>query len=435
MATLNTTAKSTKRRFTAPFIESVKAPADKPQQDYFDTVLPAFGLRVGKRRKSYFVMVRTLREGKWKVTRTTLGTTDEMNLSEARESAREAITRARQGKAPVEVKRERREARKAESRNSFSNVLADFLRLYRTRQKKKPSARTLDELKRVLESDLFKDWNYKPLSAITRRNVMDLTDTLMSQGKETAANRYLVYLKMFFGWALDRDIIETDPTARVKKPGAEKSRERVLDLDEMRAIWKATEPTLANRGDLFAAIVRVLMLTGQRRSEVAGTRWSEIDLSTGLWHLPAERTKNSRDHLVPLSDPILEILHNRQVEQREMGMDTPFVFTSTGQAPFSGWSKSKARLDSRADAGPWTLHDLRRTLVTRMAEDLHIQPHVVEAAVNHVSGFKAGVAGTYNRALYLVERKAALAAWADYLLRIVGESETDNVVEIGEARQ
>ncbi len=111
-------------------------------------------------------------------------------------------------------------------------------------------------------------------------------------------------------------------------------------------------------------------------------------------------------------------------------MRSPLVFTSTGKTSFCGWSRSKARLDGRAKVAPWTLHDLRRSMVTHMAEDLRIAPHVIEAIVNHVSGSRSGVAGVYNRALYLDDRRGALNAWAVYVLRVVGEVETDNVVEL-----
>lgn len=418
------------RKLTATFMDKAKPPADKLREDYFDTILPAFGVRVGARSKTYFVMVRVLKEGEWKLTRVNLGRAGEIDLASAREEARKAMERAEKGETPAEVRRERREAQKVESRNTFERVRDDFLGKYRTRSNRNPSARTLAELKRVLSSDLFKDWNERPLVKITRRDVLDVQDALMERGHETAANRYVVYLRMLFGWAVDRGIIAEDPTARVKKLGAEHSRERVLGLEELKAIWKATEPTQGNKGDLFESIVKVLMLTGQRRTEVAGMRWSELDLDAKLWSLPAERCKNHRPHLVPLSAPVVEILEARKAEQKAMKMKTALVFTSAGEAPFSGWSRSKGRLDGRAKIAPWTLHDLRRTLVTRLSEDLHIQPHIVEAVVNHVSGSKAGVAGTYNRALYLDERHTALDAWAAYVLRIVGEADTSNLVSL-----
>lgn len=419
-----------RKHLTAAFINNVKAPADRPQIDYFDTVLPAFGLRVGSKSKTFFVLVRVLKGGDWKLTRVKLGTAGELELADARKEARAAMERAEKGEAPAEVRKERREQQKADSKNTFASVLNDFLKKYRTRSNRKPAPRTLAEIKRALSSDLFEEWTDRPLAKITRRDVLDVQDGLIERGYESAANRYLVYLKMLFGWALDRGIIDGDPTARVKKQGAERSRERVLRLDEMRAVWKATEPTQENKGDLFAGIVKVLMLTGQRRTEVGGMRWSEVNIDRGLWSLPPERTKNNLAHLVPLTAPIVEILKERQAEQKAMEMKTPFVFTSTGKASFSGWSKSKARLDGRATIEPWTLHDLRRTLVTRMSEDLRIPPQVVEAVVNHISGVKAGVAGTYNRALYLDERRKALDAWSAYVLRVVGEAEPSNVVEL-----
>jgi len=418
------------RKLTATFIDKAKPPADKAREDYFDTILPAFGVRVGARSKTYFVMLRVLKEGEWKLTRVNLGRAGEIDLAKARDEARKAMERAEKGEAPAEVRKERREAQKVESRNTFERVRADFLAKYRTRSNRKPSARTLTELKRVLSSDLFKHWNEWPLAKISRREILDVQDALIARGHETAANRYLVYLRMLFGWAVDRGILAEDPTARIKKLGAEHSRERVLTLDELNAIWTATEPTQGNKGDLFEGIVKVLMLTGQRRTEVAGMCWSELDLDAKLWSLPGERCKNHRPHLVPLSAPAVYILEGRKAEQKAMEMKTALVFTSTGEAPFSGWSRSKARLDGRAKIAPWTLHDLRRTLVTRLSEDLHIQPHIVEAVVNHVSGSKAGVAGTYNRALYLEERRTALDAWAAYVLRIVGETDTSNLVQL-----
>ncbi|NEV64148.1 tyrosine-type recombinase/integrase [Thiorhodococcus minor] len=424
------------KRLTAPFVEKVSAPDDKPQEDYFDTITPSFGLRVGKRRKTYFVMVRTLKNGKWTMTRVTLGTTVELDLKTAREQARDAIERAAQGLAPAEVKAERKAAQAEESRNTFASVRDEFLVKYRGRQNRKPAPRTMAEIKRVLSSDLFADWSERPLAKITRRDVLDVLDILVERDAEVMANRTLAYLSMLFGWALHREIITTDPTDNIKKPGTEQSRERVLELAELRAIWQATEPTQANHGDLFTGIVRILMLTGQRREEVAGMRWAELNLDARTWTLPANRTKNKREHLVPLSDPVLEIIQARKTEQEAMRLKTEYVFTSFGSRPFSGWSKSKARLDGRASIAKWTLHDLRRTLATRMAEDLRIPPHIIEATINHVSGARAGVAGTYNRALYLDERRQALEAWAGYVRRIcfAEQAEQSNVVELSTTR-
>jgi integrase len=170
---------------------------------------------------------------------------------------------------------------------------------------------------------------------------------------------------------------------------------------------------MACREDDYGRIVYLLALTGQRREEVGGMRWDELDLDARLWRIPPERTKNHRPHDVPLSGPALQIL------AKVIRRDRPFVF-GEGDGPFQGWSKAKSALDKRiADAGstpaPWRLHDLRRTVATRMG-DLGIEPHVVEAVLNHVSGTKAGVAGVYNRSLYAGEKRAALALWADHVM-------------------
>ena len=183
--------------------------------------------------------------------------------------------------------------------------------------------------------------------------------------------------------------------------------ENALADDELVAIWEAT----AGPGD-HNAIVRLLMLTGQRRQEVAAARWAEIDTKNALWSFPGDRTKNKRAHDVPISEQTLTVLDG--IVKRE-GRELIF---GEAEGPFSGWSKSKERLDQRCNISPWRLHDLRRTVVTGMAE-LGIQPHITEAVVNHVSGHKAGVAGVYNRAAYADEKRAALHEWGKHLAGLV----------------
>jgi integrase len=162
------------------------------------------------------------------------------------------------------------------------------------------------------------------------------------------------------------------------------------------------------------------MLTAQRRDEIANLRWSEIDYDKALITLPGERTKNGRAHDVPLSPLALEVL---STQPRIIGRE--FVFAERGRG-FSGWSRSKERLDNKIKIEPWTLHDLRRTAATRMA-DIGIQPHVIEAALNHISGHKSGVAGIYNRSTYAPERRAALEQWANHIKIILAKAEGANV--------
>jgi integrase len=442
-------------RLTEAKIERTKPPEKGERVELRDTQVPGLGLRIGGRRRVWFVVVFLQRpEGPQRI-KLTLGEYPAVSVEKARELAVDARRLAEEGENPAQLQQAKKAAKTEAQRNTFASVRNEFLDKYRGRQQRRPAPRTLAELKRVLESDLFAAWEERALAKITRRDVLDVLDVLTKRGAEVMANRALAYLHLLFGWAVDRGIIETDPAERVKKPGAERSRERVLSVEELRAIWHGTAP---EPGELFGPIVRLLLLTGQRRAEVAGMRWSELTdgfvlpangeqsgepATCPAWILPADRTKNRREQIVPLSEPVQAILATRKAEQaplvevaahaaREAGLDAApdFVFTSHWLTPFSGWSKCKARLDARIGIASWTLHDLRRTLATRMAEDLHIPPHIVEAVLNHVSGSRAGVAGTYNRSLYLRERRAALDAWAGYVLRIVGEVEAGNVVEL-----
>ena len=175
----------------------------------------------------------------------------------------------------------------------------------------------------------------------------------------------------------------------------------------------------------FGAIVRLLILTAQRREEIGGLRWSEI--TDEAIELPATRTKNAQAHTIPLSGPARSII---EALPRRDGRE--FVF-GRGEGGYSGWSRSKARLDERiAEINKrlpgWTLHDLRRTAVTMMAE-LGIQPHVIEAVINHISGHKGGVAGIYNKATYSQEKTTALARWAAHVMAIV-EGRKSNVTTL-----
>ncbi|MTW23231.1 tyrosine-type recombinase/integrase [Allochromatium palmeri] len=366
-------------------------PPESGRVEYWDTQTKALGLRVGASgQRSWVMILRVLKGGRWVQQRLTLGRYPAVTLAQAREKARAALALAGEGENPGAVVRAERQAKAEASRHTFAAVREDFLLKYRGRGNRRPAPRTLAELSRVLSSDLFADWGEKPLVKIERRDVLDVLDVLLERGVEVAANRTLSYLHMLFGWSVERGILTANPAAGIKKPGHEASRERVLSASELVAIWHASEPT--HTGDLFGPIVRVLLLTGQRRDEVGGMRWSEVDIDGALWTLPAARAKNHREHLIPLSAPVLAILAERRVEQRAMRMETNLVFTSglrradapdQSPAPFSGWSRSKGRLDARAQLDtPWTLHDLRRTAATRLGEDLRVPPHVVESVLN-----------------------------------------------------
>ena len=172
----------------------------------------------------------------------------------------------------------------------------------------------------------------------------------------------------------------------------------MLTREELVKLWHSLGQ------DRYSDIVRLLLLTGQRRGEIGKLAWSEIDFARGMIVLPAERVKNSREHELPLSRQGLAIL-----ERQPRRNSSDLVFGG-----FNNWDDAKQRLDQRLGIAPWRLHDLRRSCATHLGE-LGVLPHVVEQALNHVSGAKGGIAGVYNRSKMTDAVREALQRWADHL--------------------
>jgi integrase len=195
----------------------------------------------------------------------------------------------------------------------------------------------------------------------------------------------------------------------------------VLSNTELGAIWRACGD------DEFGKIIRLLTLLGSRRQEIGGLRWSEVDLDAGVWTLPAERSKNHRAHAIPLLPAALAIINSVPRTSRDC------LFGTRARAGFCSWSDSKRELDRRlGDAvKPWQVHDIRRSVATGMA-DIGIEPHVIEAVLNHYSGHRRGVAGIYNRSSYEKAVRLALARWADHVMALVeGRAPAGNVLAFG----
>jgi integrase len=396
---------------TVAAVERLKLPSSG-QVEYYDRRLPSFGVRLSYHgTKSWFVMTRL--DGK--LIRVTLGRYPALSLADAREEARRTTTLAATGEDPRLIRSAAKQKRQEERRNTFASCADEFLERH-VERRLRPS--TQREYRRILKGSDTRAWRDRPVTQISKRDVLDVIEAMDGRGSPGASKRALVYLRKFFNWCAERDIITTVPTDRIRPPHPEVRRDRVLSEEELRYLLRALE----TERSIFRPLFHILLLTGQRRAEVAGMLWSELrnlDGNNALWEIPGHRTKNKHGHLVPLTraaiDFILTIPHTSDL-----------VFTTTGETPVSGFGKAKDRIDTRlnrlrkADGrepmSPWTLHDLRRTMVTVMNEELGIAPHVVEAVVNHMSGLaKAGVAGVYNRALYFDDRRAALTAWASYL--------------------
>jgi integrase len=219
------------------------------------------------------------------------------------------------------------------------------------------------------------------------------------------ANRTRASLVKFLNWCVGEGYIDANPAAHVNK-NPEIPRDRVLTDAELRKIWLALP-----EGD-FGDIMRLLALTAARASEIAQLKWSEVDFDRGVIALPASRTKNRRAFFIPMTATVRRILEARAPRD---GGDLVF---GRGQNGFSGWSNCKDRLDAAINIEPWIVHDLRRGAATGMA-NIGISPWAVEAVLNHVSGSKAGVAGTYNRSQYEPEKAAALARWDEHLMAVI----------------
>jgi integrase len=264
---------------------------------------------------------------------------------------------------------------------------------------------------------LNKHWKALHASAIDgigRKDIVPIIDEIADSGRRVTADRARTQLSAFFMWAIDKGYLETNPTMHIKDRAPPGSRERVLSEDEMVAVW-----TAAGDGHDFGKVVRLLMLTACRKMEIVGLMWPEIDFAKRVIELPGARTKNKRAFTLPLSDQALAILKSCHAIAAQ---DRLFVSFSA--------SRYKDDLDARlpADMPHWTLHDMRRTFVTHMAENGFAPPHVIEACVNHIGTSKAGVAGVYNKATYANEKRQALDMWGQYVADLVAGRRRNIVV-------
>ena len=275
---------------------------------------------------------------------------------------------------------------------------------YLLRKKAALKPRSFEEVERYLGKHCAPLHRLR-LGDIDRRAIAVLLGQIEQASGPVARNRTRSALSDVFAWCITEGLLDANPVQGTAKANEGGSRERVLSQDELRALWH-------NLGDgTLPDIVRLLLLTGARRNEIGLLRWGEVDLARRVIALPPVRTKSGREHILPLSAQALAILA-RQPRRNS----TEFVFNDQG---FRDWSRGKSALDQRLGIAPWRLHDLRRTCATMLGE-LGVLPHVIEQALNHVSGAKAGVAGTYNRSKMIDAVRDALQRWADHIDKICG---------------
>jgi integrase len=437
-----------KGELTKRAVEAVDTPAPGKRAYLWDGKLSGFGVMVtdtGKR--SYLVQYRVGGRGS-PTRRVTIGRHGSPWTTEkARDRAAELLEQVRRKVDPFDAERERvradRERKAAEAaadeastRLAFSTVSDQFIKKYAKVQQ----ARSWRDTDSIFRRDLKPHFGERPLPAISRADIVGLLDKVQERGDSAAVKAYKA-LRVMFGWAVDRHLITASPMATMKPPAKTESRERALTDAELRFVWLAA----GGLGWPFGPIVRLLILTGQRRDEVGELHWPELDTDKASWLLPAERSKNGMASLVPLSAPALSIVDDLP----KIKNDGELVFTTTGETPVSGFSKIKRRLDASMldlmrkearDAGgddeaidkiklePWRLHDLRRTFASG-CQRLGIRLEVVEAALNHVSGSRSGIVGVYQVYRFEDEKRDAMAAWARHVTAIVqGERPSSNVV-------
>lgn len=279
-------------------------------------------------------------------------------------------------------------------------------------------------LERALVAQLGKN---KPLARIGLQDVRGLIKDKLAAKQKGAARNMLAAVRPFFKWCVAEGLIPVSPLASyIDAPGAVDPRERTLTADEIKKLWAATEaPSIWN------CFYRLLLLTAQRRGEVAGIRRSELDLEAGTWSIPGSRTKNGEDHIIHLSSWALAEIARCPTDgeylfpaSRVVASDIP-----TKNPTISGYSKAKAALDKRMPGvAEWNVHDLRRTAATWM-DGAGFETNIIEWVLNHISGTRGGLIGTYQRHPHLPERKLAIETWNNYVAELVGiYTPADNVI-------
>lgn len=376
----------------------------------WDPDLRGFGLKVTPRgAKSYILQYRMGGRGH-PTRRYTIGAHGSpWTPDNARRRAQDLLLSVRNGVDPAAAEQEQR---LANVELAFDSYVESFIEGYAKREQ----LRSWPQARQCLRRHAIPEFRSRPLPSITRRDVSRLVERVAKE--KPATGRYLhALLRKLFRWSVSRGDLPSSPMAEMQSPAPVSSRDRVLSDQELLSVWHGTQQL----GFPFGPIFRLLVATMQRREEVGGMRWMEVDLDRALWTIPASRAKNGLAHNVPLNDLALAELRPL-ADLKGEGL----VFSTTGSTAPSGWSKAKARLDSSLSSepgefAPWRTHDLRRTGATGL-QRLGVRFEVVEAVLNHVSGARSGVAGVYQRHTWDVEKHQALALWGRRLTAMIGPS-------------
>jgi integrase len=387
---------------------TIKALALEPgvrERTFWDDAIPGFGVRLRASGAASYIVQFDIAGKSRKVT---LGPLALVSLGAARAKAKETLAKVKLGHDPAAD----RQAQRLASRETFGSFLPTYLAGKQAELRKGSQVQLAHRL-----NGLAEPLHALPVSTIDRRAISGLLATVATASGSSAALNLHSGLCGYFEWLFCQGLVDDNVMLAIKRPAAGKKRERVLTDDELRALWRALGD------DDYGAIVRLLVYTGCRRDEIGSLPWSEVDLERAVIEIPAARMKGKKPHVVMLSPAALAVLQRRSRDGRA------HVF-GQGAGGFNSWSGARRALDARLGGSrpDWTLHDLRRTVSTRLNDELGVAPWIVEAILAHA---KKGMEATYNRASYLEERRRAMVRWAGYVETLVtGEVPVATVVRL-----
>ncbi|EKF43477.1 phage integrase family protein [Nitratireductor indicus C115] len=432
-----------------------KAKATGKRYEIFDTRVPAFGIRVSPKGAVTFIIFTRFPGGK-SPTRVTLGSYPAMALAHARRKADDWKDKIKAGTDPRLEEEQERKALERKRVNTWRAVVDDYIADMPNRKRNRHIEQDEREIRRELlerkdrktgKVTWSNPWADKPVADITDSDIAELIAAIRDRPAPGMAYVALGHAKAIFGWAMwperrsGYDLAD-DPTRNIKPKHVglaskqDRARVRVFGDQEIRAFWKAADTTPYPLGPFY----KLLMLTGQRKSEVSDARWPEFDLTRNVWTVPPERFKSGQSHIVPLSSDAVTLLNSLDRFEGETAGDCLFS-TTGGQKPINGFSRAKSALDTAmlaalrkddpdATLAPWTFHDVRRTVRTRLSA-LKVNRDVAELVIGHG---KKGLDRVYDHHEFEPEMREALEKWAIALRGIVNPTPTGNVTRLDDHR-
>ena len=392
-------------------VARISVPEGKRDILVFDDTLPGFGIRKFASGKASFFVKYQIGEQQRKIT---LGAVVPGVVAEMRKRASDILAKAHLGQ---DVAGEKKAARAKKSA-----TVGELVKKYLAARQGELRAAYFVEVTRYLER-YWAPLHLLDIESVTRKDIVTCLDEIATVRGKVTADRANAAIGGLFAWAIDRSYLDATPVTSIRRRATNGPRQRVLSEQELVEIWQAC------RDDDYGQIIRLLILTGQRRAKIGDLAWSEIDFQKAQIDLPSGRTKNKLPHIVPLSTAAMAIICKLSGH-----IDRNLVF-GEGEGGFQGWARAKRSLDARINAKrslsgkkplpAWVIHDLRRSVNTLLNEKGIAQPHVIEAIMNHMSGHKANVAGVYNKATYISEKRQALEMWGAYISTRVMEREDD----------